>query len=61
MGNDLPAEPSLGGWQRSLQRLAAWMARGNRVPEVSRLESPARQAASARSDEPSRHLLPPRP
>jgi hypothetical protein len=47
--------------RRSYARLAAWMARGNRRPEPSRLPEPTRIETLARSLQPARQLLPPRP
>jgi hypothetical protein len=49
MDDDLPTQPSLSEWQRSLQRLAAWMTRGNRVREQSRPATPIRAEQSGRS------------
>ena len=60
MDDDLPIEPSLSGWHLSLQRLAAWITRGNgclnRVGSRKRAGSAAHQKLG-----PSRQQLPPRP
>ena len=61
MDDDLPIEPSLSGWHLSLQRVAAWMTRGNRVLDPGRQSSSARKAQRARNPGPSRQQLPPRP
>jgi hypothetical protein len=61
MDDDLPNEPSLTGWRRSLQRIAAWMARYNRVSEPARPSYAAREVQASRSGEPSRRAIPPRP
>jgi len=50
--------PSL---RRSYARLAAWMTRGNRVPEHNRLPAPPRVERPARVLEPTRRPAPPRP
>jgi hypothetical protein len=61
MDDDLPAQRSLSDWQRSLQRLAAWMTRGNRVREQSRPANPTRVEQPGRSSDASRRPIPPRP
>ena len=61
MDDDPPAPPSLSEWQRSLQRLAAWMTRGNRVREQSRPATPIRVEQSGRSSDAPRRPIPPRP
>jgi hypothetical protein len=61
MDDDLPVQPSLSEWQRSLQRLAAWMTRGNRVREQSRPATPIRAEQSGRSSDAPRRPIPPRP
>ena len=61
MNDDLIAEPSYGAWRRSLQRVAAWLTRGNRAFEPPRPDAPDRVEQPSRSKEPSRLPIPPRP
>jgi len=39
-----PDNPSLGGWQKDMQRLAAWMVRANRATEPTRPWVPSSNA-----------------
>ena len=61
MDEDQPVEPSLTAWQRSLQRLAGWMVRFNRMREPPRPDAPARNMQPSRNDVPTRRPVPPRP
>lgn len=61
MDDDDSSDGFLPALRRSYARLAAWMARGNRFPEPARLPEPTRMEVLARTLEPSRRLLPPRP
>jgi hypothetical protein len=61
MDDDLPAQPFLSEWQRSLQRLAAWMTRDNRLREQSRPATPIRAEQSGRTSDAPRRPIPPRP
>jgi hypothetical protein len=47
--------------QRNYARLAAWMARGNRDPEPSRLPDETRVEMASRIEIPPRQPAPPRP
>jgi hypothetical protein len=47
--------------RRSWTDLAAWMARGNRQPEPSRIADQPRAEKPSRTIEPSRRSRPPRP
>jgi hypothetical protein len=60
MDDDQPVEPSLTAWQRSLQRLAGWMVRFNRIEEPPLLEVGGRTPQLARDELPARRLVPPR-
>jgi hypothetical protein len=61
MDDEASSDWFLPALRRSYARLAAWMARGNRFPEPGRLPEPTRMEVLARTLEPSRQLLPPRP
>jgi hypothetical protein len=61
MTDDQSSERCLTSWQRSMQSLAAWMARANRVFEPARPLVPTRDIEPARRDNPSRRPPPPRP
>jgi hypothetical protein len=61
MDDDNQSDWFLPALRRSYARLAAWMARGNRLPEPGRLPEPTRFEVLARTLEPARHLQPPRP
>ena len=61
MDDDQPLDPSLTAWQRSLQRLAAWMVRFNRTSEPARPEVRGRNPQAPRNDVPARRPVPPRP
>ena len=58
MDDDQPVEPSLTAWQRSLQRLAGWMVRFNRMPGEHRPSVLARPLRTARTYVAPRQLPP---
>lgn len=61
MDDDLSSHPSLNAWLQSLQRLAAWMVRGNRYQDPPRPDAPTRVEHPNRISQPSRRPIPPRP